>query len=165
MKKKEPKLKLVHPPELLPRMAVVEAARKYIGNPWVFGGRNRCSGLDCIGLLVLIAEDLEISHLMGDYDWSEYPPLDFPPHGHPNSMDKRLEKPMIRIPFEDVGIGDVETYWIRDRGATCHCAIISDKGFIHTHQGCKQVMETVKSPFWNRRRTGAFRYPNIEDGA
>jgi len=160
MKKK--KLKLIPaPPPLLPRMAVVEAARQYVGNPWVFGGRNRFNGLDCIGLLVLVAEDLDISHLMNEYNWTDYPPNFFFEDKHPDSMPSRLSKPMIQIPFEEVGIGDVETYWIRDRGATCHCSIISDKGFIHTHQGCMKVTETTKSPFWNRRRTAAFRYPEI----
>jgi len=145
-------------------MAVVEAARKYLGNPWFFGGRNPNGGLDCIGLLVQVAEDLGISHEMEKYNWLEYRENCFPAHGHPNSMDERLSKPMIRIPIEEVGIGDVETYWIRDRGATCHCAIISDKGFVHTHQGCMKVIETNKSPFWDRRRTGAFRYPHVEEG-
>jgi len=164
MMMKKPKLKLIpEPPPPLLRMAVVEAARQYIGNPWVFGGRNRLNGLDCIGLLVLIAEDLGISHLMNDYNWTDYPPQFFFEDKHPNSMPSRLAKPMIQIPFEDAGIGDVETYWIRDRGATCHCAILTDKGFIHTNQGTRQVTEQTRSSFWNRRRTAVFRYPEVGD--
>jgi len=40
------------------RMDVVDAARSYLGVPWRHQGRARRVGLDCLGLLVVVAEDL-----------------------------------------------------------------------------------------------------------
>ena len=39
---------------------VVEAARKYVGTPIMEGGRSR-EGIDCVGLVLCTARDLELS--------------------------------------------------------------------------------------------------------
>jgi hypothetical protein len=40
---------------------VVADARRYLGVPYVYGGTNRQSGLDCSGLVLVVCEDLRIA--------------------------------------------------------------------------------------------------------
>ncbi len=156
-------LKLVQPP--LPRMAVVAAAREYLEKPWEWGGRNRFNAIDCIGLLVLVAEDLGLPSKWGmkGYAFADYSADQFFVDGHELSMRGLMDKPLIQIPVAEAGIGDIECYWIRDRNIVCHCGLLTDRGLIHTHQGSKKVIETAKDSFWKRRATCAFRYPGVAE--
>jgi cell wall-associated NlpC family hydrolase len=146
-------------------MAVVEAAREYLGKPWEWGGRNRWNAIDCIGLLVLVAEDLGLPTTWGmeGYTFNGYGRDNYYPDGHELSMRLLMAKPLIEIPVEDAGIGDIQCYWIRHRKYVCHCGILSDKGVIHTHQGSKKVVETQRRDFWDRRTSCSFRYPGIDN--
>jgi cell wall-associated NlpC family hydrolase len=49
------------------RTDIVAAARTYLGVPWRHQGRTR-AGLDCAGLIVMVARDLALS----DYDSTAY---------------------------------------------------------------------------------------------
>lgn len=40
---------------------VVSDARRYLGVPYVYGGTNRKSGLDCSGLVLVVCQDLGIT--------------------------------------------------------------------------------------------------------
>ena len=155
-------LNLVRPP--IPRMAVVDAARTYIGKPWEWGGRNRWNAIDCIGLLVLVAEDLGLPSKWGmdGYTFSSYASDSYYFDGHELSMRSLMAKPLNQIEVSDAGIGDIECYWIRDRKIVCHCGIVTDRGVIHTHQGSMEVIETERGSFWKRRVKCAFRYPGVD---
>src|SRR5207244_8712972 len=53
------------PPSLVPPAApgdqLVEVARRYLGVPYVFGGSNPATGLDCSGLVQLVFRQVGIS--------------------------------------------------------------------------------------------------------
>jgi len=152
------------PRKLLPRMAVVEAARKYLGHPWVFGGRSRNgSGLDCGGLWVVVLEDLGLQDLMPFYNQPTTQRMLKSEPSDPNGLYSIVSRAWIEIPQEEAGLGDCEMYFLRDRNVSCHCAILTDIGFIHTHEGVGKVVETTRCRFWDKRITGVFRFAGIED--
>ncbi len=77
---------------------IVDAARKYISVRWRHQGRHRKFGIDCVGLLVLTAQDLGLS----SYDFTEYQP-------HPVGGDflGHFETNLVRVnPIHETG-GDV----------------------------------------------------------
>lgn len=149
--------------ELLPRMAIVESARKFIGNPWVYGGRDANGGIDCGGLMIVVVEDLGLQDLMKGYNQPTNNLMLSSTHDNPKSLYALVAKAWREIPVEEAGIGDVEMYYLRDRNVSCHCAILTDKGFIHTHTGIGAVVETARCRFWDKRRKAAFRFAGVED--
>jgi len=150
--------------KLLPRMAVVEAARKYLGHPWVWGGRGRGgTGLDCGGLWIVVLEDLGLQDLMPHYNITSDKRMMKFTDEEIRSLYGTVSKAWISIPKHEAGVGDCEMYFLRDRNVSCHCAILTDKGFIHTHEGVGEVVETARCRFWDKRVTGAFRFAGIED--
>jgi cell wall-associated NlpC family hydrolase len=149
--------------KLLKRNDIVKSARKFLGNPWQFGGRNPNGGIDCGGLVIAVIEDLGIQDLMVGYNPPTNKIMLNSTHDNPKSLYALFCKAYIEIPGEEAGEGDIELYYLRDRNVSCHCAILTDKGFIHTHEGVGKVVETTRCRFWNKRRKAAFRFVGVED--
>jgi cell wall-associated NlpC family hydrolase len=60
------------------REQIVEAARSYIGVPYVAGGQSRETGLNCAGLIVCVAHDLGLTDVEfpGKSNFTKEDPLD-----------------------------------------------------------------------------------------
>jgi hypothetical protein len=149
--------------DLIPRMRVVEEARKMLGVPYVHLGRNPYRALDCLGLLCCVADALGVSDHMPGYDFLDYVNSDYNRVENPEGLVGLLSKPLVQLEnIEDKGIGDIEVYWIRHQRVPCHAAILTDVGHLHSLQR-KEVVEQPRSNFWDKRLVTVFRFPGIEE--
>ncbi len=85
-------------------MRLDEAARSYIGVPWLHHGRSR-HGLDCVGLLVLAARD--IGKPGEDYFGYTRSP-------EPRDLVRHLLRQVRRVPRGQLSAGHIVTLRLRD---------------------------------------------------
>lgn len=136
---------------------VVEEARKWLGVPWKHQGRDR-SGLDCGGLIVVIARAFEIS----DYDIRGYrrnPPglLDFLKH---------FDENMTRVSnVHRAGLVAI----FRHSRTVIHCGVFSEKrGVPHVVEARAESRKVVETPFDRNQRAlwvATYAYPGTESWA
>ena len=125
---------------------IVEAARKWVGVPFLHQGRTR-AGVDCVGLLIVVALDLGL------------PVEDVKTYGkvpHPRIMGAELERQMDRIAVGQLSPGDV--VWMAWRKVPHHLAIYTGDGLIHAFQNAGRVIEHPIDEIWRGRVRGAFRF-------
>lgn len=120
---------------------IVEAARKYLGVPFVHQGRTN-KGLDCAGLVVLALRDigLDVEDLKG--------------YGRtPNSgqLKSLLDKQFFRK--KEAKTGDI--LLMKFRNEPQHIAIKTDIGMIHAYQGYG-VVEHGMDDKWRKRIVAAY---------
>jgi len=134
---------------------IVQAARKYLGTPFVHQGRAPGAGMDCIGLLVLTARDVSIP-IEDHAGYTRRPdPVVFIEH---------LKKNLRRIPRASARIGDVLVFWIQKPSKPQHLAIKTDVGMIHTYAGAgkraalNHVVESSLDRMWAHRLHSAWRF-------
>lgn len=134
---------------------VVLSARSCIGTRFRHQGRLKNDGLDCVGLLVWVAQTLNgLVHDCSDYDRR-------PSHG---LLEKHLELSGLRsIPIEDAKVGDVALF--RFDGPPQHVAILADAhhpfSMIHAYMPARRVVEHRMDKIWQERLIGAYRFPGI----
>lgn len=74
-------------------------AREYLNAPFVFGGRDKTAGIDCIGLLIVIGR--RTGQCPENFD---LPPYTNPPD--PGLFDHYLPLFMDEVPADQVTVGD-----------------------------------------------------------
>lgn len=125
--------------------AIVNAARTYLGVPFVHQGRSR-RGVDCVGLLVCVAQDLGIP-VSDDLAYGLNP--------DPVHLRVKLSENLAPIAIADAQPGDV--YQMRfDQDAT-HVAIVTDRGIIHALSTARGVVEHRMDNLWRTRIRAAWR--------
>lgn len=125
--------------------AIVDTARSYLGVPFVHQGRSR-RGVDCVGLLVCVAQDLGIP-VSDDLAYGLNP--------DPVHLRAKLSENLTPIAMTEVLPGDV--YLMRfDKDAT-HVAIVTDRGIIHALSTVKGVVEHRLDATWRARIRAAWR--------
>jgi NlpC/P60 family putative phage cell wall peptidase len=138
--------------------AIVQAARGWIGTPYMHQQATKGAGCDCLGLLrgvwreVLGAEPEQIPAY--SMDWSE-------PQG-----DERLWAAAARHlrakPVGDAAAGDVLLFRMRAGSVAKHLGIQGQAGaassFIHAYAG-RGVVESPLSAPWARRVVARFEFP------
>ncbi|MDA7424663.1 NlpC/P60 family protein [Thalassococcus lentus] len=137
---------------------IVQAARGWIGTPYVHQASVRGAGCDCLGLLrgvwreVVGPEPTQVPAY--SMDWSE-------PQG-----DERLWRAGIRYmtvkPLEAVMPGDVLLFRMRDGSVAKHLGIQAkvgaDASFVHAYSG-HGVIESALGASWARRIVARFEIP------
>jgi NlpC/P60 family putative phage cell wall peptidase len=137
--------------------AIVTAARRWIGTPYLHQASRRGAGADCLGLVrgvwreVIGAEPAAIPPY--GPDWSE-------PQGEERLWDAARtylqEKPLDRE-----APGDVLLFRMRDGGVAKHLGIAAEVGagasFIHAYSG-HGVVESALTPPWRRRIVARFAF-------
>jgi cell wall-associated NlpC family hydrolase len=126
---------------------IQEAARRYLGVPFVHQGRT-ARGLDCVGLLVRVAEDLG------------FQARDFTAYSlRPSS---RLLMRLIADSCDRVDSaepGDILVFSMIGPGWPQHAGIKTDKGMIHAMRGGPdKVVEHVLDDMWTRKLDSVWRY-------
>jgi NlpC/P60 family putative phage cell wall peptidase len=138
---------------------VVEAARVWLGTPYLHQASVRGQGADCLGLVRGVWRDV-----VGDEpdvptayspDWAEV--------GGEERLLEAARRWLIPVALEDAQPGDVLMFRMSERAVVKHCAILSDVGgpeqrMIHAYWG-RAVVESWVGPWWQRRLAAAFRFP------
>lgn len=122
--------------------ALIDAARAYLGVPFVHQGRSRY-GLDCVGLLVVAARDAG-AHIE---DRTDYP-------RDPNGM-LPLELARQADVVEDCVPGDL--LLMRFAGEPGHIALYAGETIIHSHASIGRVVEHRLDAKWARRIVQTYR--------
>lgn len=145
----------------IPGQRVVDVARGFLGTPFVHQGRLGGVGLDCVGLLQVVAQGCGIVH----QDFTTYPrrPRD-------GELERRISAHCTRvdnrggpylIPYQVFGDpGDFLLFWMNPATKEAHhVGIRTDVGMLHTHglQGVKRVVEHGWDDFWRERFLSAWR--------
>ena len=137
---------------------VVDAARGWIGTPYVHQASAKGAGCDCLGLLrgiwrELIGPEPEITPAYSQ-DWSEA------------QRDERLWRAAARSLAEKdcqrLNLGDVILFRMRSNSVAKHLGIVGSVGpapsFIHSYSG-HGVFESPLSDPWRRKIVAAFEFP------
>lgn len=141
------------------RADVLAEAEKLIGVRWVHQGRSAETGVDCIGVPVLVALNLGLI--------AQTPRADYPRRPNGSFLTRFRETEMTEIVPGAAQPGDVLVFV--DQAAPCHCAIMTslygEPAVIHAHIGARKVtVETLATAVqavgvW----THAFKFPNLTE--
>ncbi len=137
---------------------IVEAARGWIGTPYVHQNATKGAGSDCLGLLrgvwreVLGAEpEAAPAYSM---DWSE-------PQGE-ERLWAAASRHLVAKPRASEARGDVLLFRMRARGVAKHLGIQAEIGdarsFVHAYSGHGVVESPLSAP-WARRVVARFTFP------
>lgn len=126
---------------------MVAAARGWVGVPWRHQGRTR-AGIDCVGLLIVVAQDLGIDD---GFDFRAYSRR---PDGRAlrELMVDKLDRAAAIAPGRIGLFAQAGTY-------PCHVGVFGDRTMIHAHALNRKVVEHRLSDEWRCRLRGVFRYP------
>lgn len=151
------------------RSAIVKAARGWVGTPFAHQGRIKGRAVDCVGLVLCVAEELGIDGACSSPEswtrqpkYSQYGPEPFRGKVF-NECVERLEKVQDS---ESIKVGDILS--LRVPLTPCHVAIVSEHNgvlyMIHAYNGGtnKKCCEHVLDSAWRRRIAGVFRFPGVE---
>ena len=141
---------------------LLTAARRYLETPFHHRARILGRGMDCVGLVLSVGEDLGLSDRNGkpfrreDYPYYAKQPADR--FVHEECTRRLLRKPFVLAP------GDVVT--IRLPQFPCHVGILSDMnglGIIHAYAGGRGIVtEHCLDTAWKQRIVGVFTIPGVE---
>tara|TARA_R110002033_G_scaffold26757_12_gene61178 strand:- start:47703 stop:48116 length:414 start_codon:yes stop_codon:yes gene_type:complete len=132
------------------REDVVCQARTWLGTPFHHQGRLKDIGVDCAGVVVGVAAELELSA--------------FDTNGYGRRPDSRelehiCEGQMRRINLEDAQPGDV--YLIEVDGQPQHLAFATDIGMLHAYAPARRVIEHRIDQEWADRLIAAYVLPGV----
>jgi NlpC/P60 family putative phage cell wall peptidase len=137
---------------------IVQAARGWIGTPYVHQASCRGAGCDCLGLLrgvwreVHGAEPEPVPAYTAD--WSE-------PSGE-ERLWAAAARHLREKPLACAVPGDVLLFRMRDGGVAKHVGVQAATGpaatFIHAYSG-RGVVESALTPPWVRRLVARFAFP------
>jgi NlpC/P60 family putative phage cell wall peptidase len=137
------------------REAIVAAARRWVGTPYLHQASLRGVGCDCLGLIrgvwrELIGEEPETAPSYSP-DWAEA-------RGE-EALLEAARRHFRAIAVDEFREGDVLLFRIRDHLPAKHLAIASGATrMIHAHEGAC-VAEVAITPHWRRRIAAAFAFP------
>lgn len=132
------------------QQAILGAARGCLGTIWQHQGRLPGIGLDCIGLLCVVAQALDMPY-RDQTDYGRIP--------RPSVLLPALSENLDPITAEEAVVGDVVLMRSSDSLLPIHLGILTDQGLIHASFDRQKVVETgiddsLKSLFvsWYRFR-------------
>ena len=147
------------------RADVVAAARGWIGTPYRHQASDKGVGADCLGLVrgvwrEVIGREPETPPPYRP-DWAEV--------GEDELMLEAARRRLVEKPVEAAAPGDVALFRMSPGAAVKHCAVISavdgpEWRMIHAYWG-RAVVESWMGPWWRRRLTAVFAFPNTAEGA
>lgn len=147
---------------------VQDKAREFIGTPFKDQHRvkGQKGGIDCVGLVLLTAEELGISYAdtkeMRGSDYLNYRATSLNSFVLTECRKRLIEKPVSKIVAGDVVV-------MKCPDIPCHCGIISErKGVLYLihalNSGEMKVVEHILDLNWRKKICGAFSYPGVVGG-
>lgn len=140
--------------------AVVEAARGWLGTPYLHQASLKGQGADCLGLVRGVWREVvgEEPDTPAPYspDWAEV--------GGDEILLTAAGRWLVPVALEQARAGDVLLFRMSAGSVVKHCAILSDVGepewrMIHAYWG-RAVVESWVGPWWRRRLAAVFRLPD-----
>ena len=140
---------------------VIASARGYMGVRFAHQGRARQTGVDCLGLLILVSEEVGLSfeaqlpRALDRTDYGTYPNEEF--------LRERLEKILTPVPSDQMREADVLLLAIDGRAQ--HLALVTDYpiagelGMIHAYAPARKVIEHRLDESWRKAIVGVYRLP------
>lgn len=145
------------------RLDVIAVAREFLGVPYRHLGRDNVLGLDCIGLLLAIADRLGVESL-DDEEYRTGGRVRWRGERLSSELDLRLgERKQLRQP------ADICVFVARPGGRVeQHLGIMTDHegdGLLHveTAPEVRRVVEHAFDLSWQRRYLWAYDFPGVED--
>ncbi|MEQ1790548.1 MAG: hypothetical protein ABL857_08900 [Rickettsiales bacterium] len=139
------------------KQEIVACARGWIGTRFHHQGRLKKTdthkgGVDCLGLLIGVAEELNLPFTKYDEtSYSHYPDT--------QKLRTNLASLMQEVPIENIEIGDI--LLLNVDGNPQHLAIVSDFSgkfdIIHAYAPARSVVEHVLDTWWRERIVAVFR--------
>ena len=132
------------------RQQIVAAANRYIGTPWRRYGRSQY-GLDCVGLLIVIANELGLGTYTIEQYSKDYKYID---------LIQNLNKAnCIRIPRYKLNIGDILVMTLTDTGV--HAGIYcGSSSMIHANIKSRKVIKSGLSTY-EKYITDQYTFPGV----
>lgn len=137
------------------RDEIVREARACLGTRFRHQGRMRAQGLDCVGLLVWVAQRFGLNVKdCADYDRR-------PAHG---LLELHLENSRLKpIPLDEMDHGDIALFCFF--GPPQHVAVMAkrdrDLNMIHAYLAARKVVEHRMDDVWRNRLIKAYRFPGV----
>ena len=141
------------------RLAVLTAAKTWLGTPYCHQASHKGAGCDCLGLVRGV--------------WREVygeEPMPVPPYT-PNWAEESGAETLLRaaqtcfLPLENNAArpGDVALFRMHSKAPCKHIAILSGPTtLIHAYWG-RAVTETHLVPYWARRWVYSFSFPDVTE--
>lgn len=136
---------------------IVACARGWIGTRFHHQGRLKKSdthkgGVDCLGLLIGVAEELNLP-------FTEYDEISYSHYPDTQRLRDNLASAMQEIPIENIEIGDI--LLLNVDGNPQHLAIVSELAgelaIIHAYAPARGVVEHILDKWWKERVVAIFR--------
>lgn len=137
--------------------AVVAEARRWVGTRYRVKGRSE-TGLDCIGLLVVVARSLGVPHT----DRLDY--ADWPDPNH--AILRELGRDLVRMPGARLSPGTIGVF--AEQRLPCHCGFFSERqGVVHVIHARLRSGRVLEEPYVEQRTNAfrliaQFRFPQLE---
>ena len=137
----------------LMRNRIVEIARRHKGAPFRHQGRT-AQGLDCVGLLIIIADELGLPY----HDEPNYPRVTM---GTEFIRRFREGAAMRQKSLAERKAGDILI--IRQRQRPCHVAIYTGENtIVHSYAARGKVFEEPFTKYWERDTVACYEYPGAD---
>ena len=142
---------------LITPLAVVAAARAWLGTPYHHQASCRGVGADCLGLIRGVYRDV----LQRE---PELPPAYSRDWGQADGCETLIEAAMRHlneIPVADAAAGDIVIFRLRAGLVAKHIGLkVSQSTMIHAVEGLPAT-EVPLTPWWQRRIAAAFAFPGM----
>jgi len=133
---------------------VSDIAKTYVGTPFHHLGRVKKVGIDCIGIILGVAEELDISLTI---------------HPEFKRYGRRARQPLLNYMKEQFTkvnkreIGCIVVSWYdRMTKEPSHLGIATEIGMVHTNGHLGIAIEEHWSPKWVTRIVGYYKYPGVK---
>lgn len=141
------------------RSHIVASATSFLGVPWRHQGRARATGVDCVGLVYAVAEDLGLLPPEGVF---------IPPYRvHPDaSLLSYFERYMDPVPLTKIKDGVAVVFSFG--GSPYHAGVVvnaSSRALVHAYAARREVVtDYLDGTSKGRRLLRAFDYRGVQDG-
>lgn len=143
---------------MITRQQIVDTALTYNGVKWKHLGRNRDEGVDCVGLIIAVAYDLEI--VPPDFENPMYSKT--PQRGMLDVFGRYCDR--IGRPYIQDGSIAVFSYM----GSPFHCGIVlnaESRHVIHALASARKcIVDTLDNGLHGRKFVGAWDFRGITHG-
>jgi cell wall-associated NlpC family hydrolase len=130
---------------------LAEAARRYIGTPWIHQGRLHGKGCDCVGVLMGAAQECGVK--MRDV-------TNYPTQPNRQWLLDELRKQFIQVDLPGAQLGDLLAFaW---GPIPWHVGIITRLApltMVHAWRQVDRCVEMRLDESWRRRICGVWRFP------